>query len=132
MSNFLTLKNTGIEKFQTLRNPLIISMTYPSYPPILCLASSEVSLVTQLVFEMFLFGSFLTGTVGTCHGGGILGVYDYAYGIGIPSETCNNYQAKDQTCTPFNQCGTCSNNWNCHAIKNYTSWKVSEFGKWVK
>jgi len=70
-----------------------------------------------------------TANVGSCDGGAILAVYDYAHKHGIPSETCNNYQAKDQKCTPFNQCGTCTRHKGCYAITDYKLWKVSEFGK---
>jgi len=65
---------------------------------------------------------------GDCGGGDDIPVYAYAASHGIPDETCNNYQATNQDCTPMNECGTCTPDGNCAPIAPYPMFKVGNYG----
>jgi len=68
------------------------------------------------------------GNAGDCDGGDDLPVYAYAHDSRIPDETCDNYQAVNQDCTPMTQCGTCTPDGNCAPIANYTHFMVGDYG----
>ncbi|KAL0490172.1 cathepsin X [Acrasis kona] len=68
------------------------------------------------------------GNAGSCHGGWDTAVYEYAKNTGIPDETCNNYQAIDQECSPMTACYTCNPGGECLPVKEYRKWRVSQYG----
>jgi len=66
------------------------------------------------------------GGGGDCDGGDPNGVFNYSMNVGIPHETCNIYQAKNQNCTERNKCYSCMPD-GCFTITNYTSYKIRNY-----
>eukprot|EP00808_Paulinella_micropora_P019130 g8094.t1 len=67
---------------------------------------------------------------GSCQGGNPAGVYRYAKIMGIPDETCQVYEAKNNDCRPLGICDTCSKNASigCYPVDDHPTIKVSEYG----
>eukprot|EP01127_Copromyxa_protea_P007003 TRINITY_DN16936_c0_g1_i1.p1 TRINITY_DN16936_c0_g1~~TRINITY_DN16936_c0_g1_i1.p1 ORF type:complete len:288 (+),score=72.11 TRINITY_DN16936_c0_g1_i1:7-870(+) len=66
---------------------------------------------------------------GSCQGGDHLQVYAFAHEKGLVDETCNNYQAKNQECNAFDQCGTCKPDGTCYSIDTEKLYKVGDYGQ---
>ncbi|CAM9776058.1 unnamed protein product, partial [Laminaria digitata] len=70
-----------------------------------------------------------TDVAGSCHGGTHTGTYEYASNNPVPFDTCQQYQASDNTCDDIGKCKTC---WNfddaCVAVESYPNATVAEYG----
>jgi len=67
------------------------------------------------------------GNAGSCYGGDDIPVYAYGHTKGLVDETCNNYQAKNQDCNAFNDCGSCKPDGSCYAIKSEVRYKIGDY-----
>jgi cathepsin X len=65
---------------------------------------------------------------GGCSGGDDIPVYQYGHTKGLVDETCNNYQAKDQKCSSFNDCGSCKPDQTCYPINYETRYMIGDYG----
>ncbi|GAQ86878.1 Cysteine proteinases superfamily protein [Klebsormidium nitens] len=63
-----------------------------------------------------------------CNGGSPTAAYAWIAKNGLSDETCQNYQAKDLSCSALHQCENCSPEKGCWAVEKYQKWTVSEFG----
>lgn len=68
------------------------------------------------------------GFAGSCNGGNPAGVYAYGRSHGIPSETCQNYEAKNGKCAPLGRCETCDPKNGCSQVTDYPNYHVSQYG----
>jgi len=70
-----------------------------------------------------------TEVAGSCHGGEHTGVYQWGHTNPIPFDTCQQYKAVDEECTPFNICRTCESfDVPCEAVTQYPNATVAEYG----
>ena len=68
------------------------------------------------------------GGGGSCEGGDPYGVYEYIAEKGLPSESCQNYEAIDGQCQPYGVCENCSPGQGCTPVTNYSRVTLSQYG----
>ena len=67
------------------------------------------------------------GNSGSCQGGWVNGVFEYAKEEGIPDQTCQAYEAINKECDDLGRCIDC-NSAGCRPVKEYKRYKVAEYG----
>lgn len=87
----------------------------------------EVNLAIQYILNCG------TDVAGSCYGGSADGAYQFVQQSGIPIDTCLQYDANDDDCTPMNTCRNCKGppgQGTCFPMPegNFTRWYVDEFG----
>ena len=73
-----------------------------------------------------------TEVAGSCNGGWDAGAYQWVYENGVPSDTCQQYKARDDECTAENVCRNCdppAGTGKCWATKKFARHYITEYGK---
>jgi len=72
---------------------------------------------------------------GSCQGGTDKGVYNYMMKVGLPDETCQQYDATDHECSPLRTCMNCDNKASlkpgqdmCYPVTRYGKFFAQEWG----
>lgn len=98
--------------------------------------SDRINIQNKNTPRVFLSAQVLINCgVGDCtRGGEVADAYAFAHKNGIPAYGCQNYTAKNAAnpeCSALQTCKNCPffGEGDCFAVKSYTNWKVSEFGK---
>jgi len=64
-----------------------------------------------------------------CQGGDPTAAYSWIYDNGVTDDTCMNYVAQNQACTPINICRNCQPGKGCFAQQNYKKWHITQHGQ---
>jgi cathepsin X len=64
-----------------------------------------------------------------CHGGDPTAAYSWVLENGIVDDSCQNYIAANEACTPENICRTCTPDGTCSAVQNHPTYHILEHGQ---
>lgn len=64
-----------------------------------------------------------------CQGGDPTAAYSWILANGITDDTCMNYLAKNEACSPEDTCRTCTPGGGCSAVQKYNKYEISEHGQ---
>jgi len=70
-----------------------------------------------------------TEIAGSCDGGSATGAFQFVQQLGgIPDDTCQQYEAVDNTCSAINTCRNCNPSTGCFAMDKYPVYKIEQYG----
>jgi len=88
----------------------------------------EITLSPQVMLNCGLKLATLPWEHMNCKGGTSSKAYKYMKEYGLPDTTCAPYEAHTEKCDEFHKCYNCVHNTTCYAVKDYTTYKLKEYG----